>query len=217
MITPSPETISIRLRLNTICTLTINTTNMGLVTCKEERIDPEGDLILVVGQNLQPHPGVVTYFQVSESALRFASRVWRQLPIAYHDHDTRSIMGVRRKSYMPDDDPAALRILLLIAHLQFKRVPRRLPTETLVNVAKLCHKYEAKDLVHVYKSQWTTDSEWDDATYCDSILWIGWCFDWKEHDGAVRRALKQVVTECSPDQVSQLSLPPLCKGMYSQN
>lgn len=75
-----------------------------------------------------------------------------------------------------DDDPAAMRILLLIAHLKFSKVPQQLSFDTLVNLATLCDKYNTASLVkHCGKDLLGACQ----PSTSNDRLWIYWVFDYE--------------------------------------
>ena len=82
-----------------------------------EDIDPEGDLVLHVGAEFGyvPRPA---RFRVSRVALRLASPVWKVM------FTGKFAEATAEEVTLPEDSSAGVRILLLIAHLQFKKVPK---------------------------------------------------------------------------------------------
>jgi hypothetical protein len=80
------------------------------------KIDDIGDLTLIVGPDKDR-------FQVSSIALRHASLVWRaMLAGPFQEASATEIT-------FEEDDPEALKVLLLLAHLQFSKVPKQIPFE----------------------------------------------------------------------------------------
>jgi hypothetical protein len=114
--------------------LTLPQKDQDIFTMSITKIDEIGDLTLIVGPEK-------FRFQVSSHALRFASPVWRAMLTGPFREATATEISFE------DDDPAAMRILLLMAHLQFPKVPQQLSFDTLVNLASLCDKYDTASLV----------------------------------------------------------------------
>lgn len=121
---------------------------VAIRTFTEARISSEGDLVVVVYDRLKPMK-----FLVSEVAMRLASPFWKNQVLKGERQLHRSF-GREHATLLMIADPDALHILLLLAHLQFKKLPKTLPLLTLAKVATLAREYETQDLVSKYVSGW---------------------------------------------------------------
>jgi len=76
-----------------------------------------------------------------------------------------------------EDDPAALYILLRIAHLDFSSVSKKLKAKELWEVAVLCDQYDCVHLVSMFLPRWLSDAETKSKqSDCERWLFIAWAF-----------------------------------------
>lgn len=175
-----------------------------------DRIVEDFDLII----ELRVGTPEVVRFGVSEAAVRIACPTWKQE--LSHYTDRRRIEDVVRPTIeLPDDDdPDALRILLYIAHLQFKKVPKSVNYEMLANLAKLCHKYQMKDMLHTTIEGWLKSAKKLAGDLgkvpVQQTAWAGWVFDRPE---LLKDATVKVMSYFKVDAFSELKgLPPGYQG-----
>ncbi|KAK7521358.1 uncharacterized protein IWZ02DRAFT_482463 [Phyllosticta citriasiana] len=83
--------------------------------------------------------------------------------------------GELREVELPDDDAAALKILLNIAHLHFDQIPSKLELLTLYKVTVLTDKYDATRLIRPWAQSWTDEylNHAEDRGF-EEWLWIAW-------------------------------------------
>lgn len=110
------------------------------------RIDPTGDLVLVVGAAETSS----TEFLVGRKAIQYASPAWDTMLDPSKPYTESSSAVVR----LVDDDPDALLILLCIAHLQFKTLPKSLYLGALFELAVTWDEYDAVNLVKPFLTRW---------------------------------------------------------------
>ena len=118
-----------------------------------------------------------------------------------------------KEAALPADDPDATRYVLLVAHLQFSRLPTTMSVEEAAGIAKLADKYDCVAILEnrvmdlVRKNASRSFSGADDAA---NWMWIAWAFrDKLEFD----RTLNYICCDLTPQAVENLpELPPSCKG-----
>jgi len=108
-------------------------------------LDKHGDLTLEVG------PGL-TSFKVSSAALRRASPVFGAMlfgPWSESKPSNGSTSGdnVQWTVRLPDDEPAAMLVVLAIAHAVFRLVPDRLSGNEIFDILVVAHKYDMVELI----------------------------------------------------------------------
>lgn len=156
-------------------------------------------------------------FGVSKTAITIASSIWRKAVDAteakwraeavFGDHPLLSILS-------GEHNIEALRLLLQIAHLQFRKVPSSLAVKQLIEVAKLVVKYGTYDLVRMYAAGWLEDHKDEDSfdeEGAGDCIWVGWAFDRKT---ILRRGLVNFISDTAPIWVvhQKNDLPPGCEG-----
>lgn len=133
---------------------------------------------------------------VSSAVLCIASPVWD----AMFGLNGRFIEAQRHSSprevHFAEDDFDALRLVLGIAHLQFKKVPETISYRQLVNVAILCDKYDTVGLIRPSIPKWEKDLSAHDASY-EERLFVAWTFG----DHSTFENLSQhLVLSCTTDE-----------------
>ena len=117
-----------------------------------------GDILVAVTSNNERF-----LINVSSSALCLASPVWRKF--IYPPFPTlpgpegESAKEPDARIDFTEDDCEALLVLFRLAHLQFKKIPDKLPYETLLQVAVLCDLYNCVDLVRPWLHTWLRDED----------------------------------------------------------
>jgi hypothetical protein len=130
---------------------------------------------------------------VCSQAMMLASPVWAKLvkapakssnirqQLVSLDHDYEPDQHEEQQKARLDfrgDDAETLLILLNIAHLKFKDVPRKeLPFKKLLNMAVLCHKYHCLSLVFIFAPGWLAGEEFQPLRdHHENWLFIAWVF-----------------------------------------
>lgn len=90
-------------------------------------------------------------FVVSSAVMRLASPVWRTMFDPQGHFMESSSNGT---VHFAEDNPAALLLVLRIAHLQFRKVPDVLGFQEMVELAVVCDKYDTAGLVRPWIKQW---------------------------------------------------------------
>jgi hypothetical protein len=165
-----------------------------------EAIDSDGDLQLIVGTS----EAAVT-FRVSRVAMRLASPVWKAMLTG------RFAEATAKEVKLPADPPEYMRHILLLAHLQFARLPAALSLSDLAEVVKLCDKYDCvammKDRIILWLAPHPSKAVGEDAA---AWIWIGWVL----HSlGQFKIGCAHVLDHITPSDMSKLGeLPTGCKG-----
>lgn len=101
---------------------------------KPEKLDHDGDFILVIGGDTQDK----RRFLVSSKILSLVSLAFKDI-FARHSH---SLLGTPREISLPDDDPAAMSTILQILHYQWDEQTLPLSPKRLAILASYCSKYK---------------------------------------------------------------------------
>lgn len=110
--------------------------------------DPDGDLILYVGQDLNTKK-----YQVCSKTLSRSSVVFKRMlygPFL----ESRPMDGSEWIVELPDDDAAAMAVLLSIIHGLFHLTPKTLPLKELYNLLTVTEKYDATDRLRPWAASW---------------------------------------------------------------
>ena len=94
-----------------------------------------------------------------------------------------------------DDSAEARLILLRIAHCQFSKIPLRLESGMILDMAVLCDKYDCVGLVKPWLDMWLVD-EWSqyDRPGNEQWLFIAWVFGREQIFEALARKLQREMT-----------------------
>ncbi|PGH19118.1 hypothetical protein AJ80_04196 [Polytolypa hystricis UAMH7299] len=103
--------------------------------------DPEGDVLLIVGQT-DPNR-----FLTSSKLLISISSVWKDLIESTAQSDMKTIN-------LPDDNATCISIMLQIAHLQFSALPKTLSFQEIYALACLSRRYLAHELFMPFVPGW---------------------------------------------------------------
>lgn len=118
-------------------------------TSPEQEIYDRGDFVVLVWSDTSS-----MRFLVSEVAMHLASSVWSEKLSTPGSRQVHRSFGRKLPTIGFHGEPRAFRILLLLAHLQFKRLPVTLGLSDLAELARLCHRFDARDLVSKYAEDW---------------------------------------------------------------
>ena len=138
-------------------------------------------------------------FIVSSAVMRLASPVWeKMLDPQGHFRESFSNGEVQ----FVEDDAATLLLILRIAHLQFRKVPKALNFQGMVNLAVLCDKYDTAGLVRPWIKQWETSLKIDlEEPGCQEYLFFAWTFgDLSSYE----KIAKRLIYESTCDNKGQL-------------
>ena len=97
-----------------------------------------------------------------------------------------------------EDDPNSLLLILRIAHLQFRKLPKALSFQGMVNMAVLCDKYDTTGLVRPWSEQWEASFKGIKLKEPgrEEYLFVAWTFgDLSSYE----KIAKRLVYECSCD------------------
>ncbi|CZR64693.1 uncharacterized protein PAC_14592 [Phialocephala subalpina] len=117
-----------------------------------------------------------------------------------------------------EDDGGALLLLLRIAHMQFRKVPSKLRTDELYQLALLCEQYDCHSLVQPWVHGWLNSLSAYEVN-SPSLLYISWAFgnevlfssvaqEMVKHcevgdDGQILRLLGNDIEVVLPDRISE--------------
>jgi len=154
-----------------------------------------GDVTLLIG--IDEHKQAVL---VSSSVLRLASPVWKAML------DRHWAESEAQEIPFPDDDVAAMLLVLRIAHLQFHDLPPKkgLSFEDVLQLAILCDKYDLVKLVRPFLdlNQWAEPFKYSKATgyriYQPKWLFVAWTFGYENSFDELARRLALTIT-IAPD------------------
>ena len=146
--------------------------------------DPDGDLKLLVGDEDEQE-----IYVVSSKAMSLVCKPWK----AMVGPDSKFIEGSSSADAaipLPDDNVVALRILLNAAHLRFSLVPDMLSFESLLQVARLCDKFDAVGIVRPWLNGWLAYAKKLPVTAShEGWLWISWTFGLQDKFRQVARKI----------------------------
>jgi hypothetical protein len=108
---------------------------------------------------------------------------------------------------MPEDDPEAILLLLRIAHLQFKLIPKHIDHNLLYHLAITCDKYDCVELVRPWLSGWLSTHKLDDFNLRGNTF-ICWAFGMEKEFGSI---MYDLVRDTSLKDSSRRSIS-LCRG-----
>lgn len=129
------------------------------------KIDPRGDLTLVVGEEDKAH------FLVCSRAVARASPAFGAMLYGQFKEGKPLDPSASWTVTLPDDDPEAIKIVLHIIHAQFKLVPTKVHGHLFYKLYILADKYLMTDILLPFANLWYTDNaaingEWYNPEHC---------------------------------------------------
>ncbi|TDZ67513.1 hypothetical protein CTRI78_v002771 [Colletotrichum trifolii] len=115
-------------------------------------VDPDGNLILLVGAQLPDKKDSPSSFRVCASALRRSSPVWKSMLFGPWK-ESKPASGTWSVD-LPEDDPDALEVLLNIVHANFPLVPYEPDLLLLEGVLRLANKYDMVKALRPWSQAW---------------------------------------------------------------
>ncbi|KAK8232572.1 hypothetical protein HDK77DRAFT_498648 [Phyllosticta capitalensis] len=146
------------------------------VETETTRFDDTGDLRLILYKQLSEEAAPnVFIFIVSSKAMSMACGAWNSM-LNGPFKEAQSTSG-DWEIELPEDDPAALAVLLNIVHLRFDLVPDELGFALLLQITVLTDKYDITRLIRPWATSWFQAAQ-DIASTTKSgyeeWLWIAW-------------------------------------------
>ncbi|KAL1386132.1 hypothetical protein HDK64DRAFT_254918 [Phyllosticta capitalensis] len=138
--------------------------------------DPKGDVQLIVRECEANGIFVTKAFLVSSKHMSTACGAWNAMfNGSFRESQPTPTSTTPREIPFPDDDATSLRILLDIAHLRFRQVPKSLEFRQLVNLTRLTDKYGATHLLQPWAQKWVSNHE-SNLTQpgFEDWLWVAW-------------------------------------------
>lgn len=108
----------------------------------------------LVLQSLSPAGNKIDEYELVAVSLRFPEWISFQQRAG---HDEHAQARARKILDLTEDDADSVLLLLRIAHLQFDKVPLKLPFNSLLKIAELCDYYNCTNLVQPWRSLWLAD------------------------------------------------------------
>ena len=108
--------------------------------------------------------------------MRLASPVWKAMLTGGFAESRKAVISLE------DDDPDALLIVLLAAHLQHRQLPKELTFDQIVKLAVICDKYDTATVVQPFLHQWNSpyQSNCLEAGH-EQWLSVAWAFGYTEN------------------------------------
>jgi len=119
---------------------------------------------------------------------------------------------------LPDDDPAALKILLDIVHGRVRQVPRHVNLTTMTELSVLVDKYQMLEVVELYVEMWMSTLKTSVPMFftADLLSWlsISWVFGLGEIFKQISRIAMRGSTDLFGAHESHLPIPQPVFGKY---
>ncbi|OHE93820.1 hypothetical protein CORC01_10841 [Colletotrichum orchidophilum] len=145
----------------------------GFPNISETQVDPDGDLILLAGQQTEDPEGA---FRVCASALRRSSQVWEKMLFGPFE-ESKPAFGIWLVN-LPKDNPGALEIILNIIHANFPLVPNSPSLFELYEVFQLANKYDMISALQPWAVAWSNVAESDaavtDGLSVAALAYVSW-------------------------------------------
>lgn len=158
---------------------------------------------------------------VSSKHLMLASPVFKAMlqHSNFKEGDTLRSSG-QVKVPLPDDDPAALKILLDIVHGRVRQVPRQVGLKTMTELSILIDKYQMLEVVEIYVEIWMTTLKTSVPIFftADLLSWlsISWVFGLADIFKQISRIAMRGSTELFGAHESHLPIPQPVFGKSRQ-
>jgi hypothetical protein len=116
-------------------------------------VDPDGDLKLRAS---------TTSFKVCSATLRRSSPVWKAMLFGSRE-ESKPTKNAREKWLieLPEDPPAALKIVLAIVHMQVDTGPSALEIPLFADILVLSDKYDMRKVIWPWIFEWVGEVGWD--------------------------------------------------------
>ncbi len=162
-------------------------------------------------------PAQVFHVRVSSKHLILASSVFKRiLQVGFKEGQQLSSQG-HTELPLPDDNPAALLVLLNLIHGQTRKVPRTVDLGMLTELAILVDKYELLETTEMVMDHWFHGLEKDvPLSFTDDLLpWM--CLSWVFKKPEIFRKVTRVAQLESEGllEVNQLPIPQSVLGTFS--
>ena len=148
-----------------------SSTERGSTTPELVELDSHGDITLNVINGTDRRS-----FLVSSHVMRLASPVWKAMLTGGFAESRKAVISLE------EDDPDALLIVLLAAHLQHRQLPKELTFDQIVKLAVICDKYDTATVVRPFLHQWISpyQSNCLEAGH-EQWLSVAWAFGYTEN------------------------------------
>lgn len=171
-------------------------------------------MLAVKADEEDPYQGF--HVRVSSKHLILASPVFkRMLQVSFKEGQQLSSQG-HTELPLPDDNPAALLVLLNLIHGQTRKVPRAVDLWMLTELAILVDKYELLETTEIVMEHWFQGVESDiPLSFTDDLLpWI--CLSWVFKKPEIFKKVTRVAQLESEGllEVNQLPIPQSVLGIF---
>jgi hypothetical protein len=126
-----------------------------------------GDFTVVLGNDKEGQVEVL----VASQALCMSSPTWEKTCSNGCKETTQ------RRAIFDHDDPDVMLLLLHVAHLKFAHVPTEMSHEELIEIAKVCDKYDSAMLLRPWMRGWIEECKknWNESKP-EGLLFVFWVF-----------------------------------------
>ena len=183
---------------------------MVRIILEEHKLDPNGDIILVLDQSSDGNAGKTHNVQVSSKHLMLASPVFQTMLAGSFKEGTILRSAGSLILPLPEDDSKALTILLNIIHGRIKQLPATLTADRLTKVVILIHKYQFQNVTgiltdtwfeRVASTSWKQEDDFDIEEFSWRKIFVTWVLKRSEEfKDATREAIRELRAKDEFDQ-----------------
>lgn len=132
-------------------------------------IDPEGDVFLVCGEGGSQYDTLISFsrgvrangsvrntLRVCSKTVSKASPVFKSMLSTSFHEGTQLLTRGSVELQLQEDHAASMATICRIAHLQPRLVPDSIPTSELLEIARLCDKYDFREILKARSFLWIT-------------------------------------------------------------
>ncbi|KAK8133162.1 hypothetical protein PG999_001335 [Apiospora kogelbergensis] len=141
-----------------------------------ENIDPNGDLVLVVGADLVGYGSSLftakktVAFRVDYKALTRASSVFKAMFDANSDDYKPGASDAGWTEHLPVDSPTGLRFLFLVAHAEVSKLPEGHSFQQVYEIIHMAESYDMVPLLKISARSWFFTGRPDPASLRGSFV-----------------------------------------------
>ena len=167
----------------------------------------------------EENPSQEFRIRASSKHLILASPVFkRMLQVSFREGHQLSSQG-HAELYLPDDNPAALLILLNLIHGRTREVPRTIKLWTFIEVATIVDKYELLETTELVTEHWFRGLEGDIPSSFTKRLLPWMCLSWVFKKPEIFRKTTQIAILESEGllEVDYLPIPQSVLGIFEDH
>ncbi|MCJ1476644.1 hypothetical protein MMC13_005312 [Lambiella insularis] len=171
--------------------------------------DEQADTSLPVTNSESLEQGEVR-MRVSSKHLALASKVFKLMLKPGYLEGNKLLSQGYVELPLPDDNQAALLILMNLIHGKLKKVPRKITLEMLTELAILVDKYELLEITEVFRDCWFEDLKTSIPQEFNQDLLPWLCISWVFAETEVFRRVTMIAKMESEGTVEEYRLPIPC-------